>query len=63
VIPHSFGIEASQANGIVQVVEKQTRLLRYLIERNGFNAQSGLFGRAVTGSFGGAQFRDRSWRN
>jgi hypothetical protein len=53
---HRFGIEASQCDGILQIVEKQTRLLWNLIERQRLNAESGLFRSAVTGSFGGAQF-------
>jgi hypothetical protein len=55
-----FRIKAAQRRRVAEVVKKEPRLLRHLIERKRFDAQSGFLRRAMTGSFGGAQFWDRS---
>src|SRR5437764_12831799 len=55
VVPDCFRIEASQRGRVAQVVEKQFALTRNVIEREFLYAQSGLFRRSVTGSFGGTQ--------
>ena len=57
---HRFGIKVAQRRRVAEIVEKEPRLLGDLIERNRFDAQSGLLRGAVTGSFGGTQFWDRS---
>src|SRR2546426_6838554 len=49
-------IESPQRDGIAQVVEEQSRLMRDAIKRYGFDAQAGFFRRAVTSSFRGSQF-------
>src|SRR5882672_2978592 len=53
---YCFRIKFSEGDWIAQVVKKQLALLWNLIEGNGFDAQSSLFRRAVTGNFNGAQF-------
>src|ERR1043166_8444847 len=55
VVVDCFRIEASQRRRVAQVVEKQLALTWNVSEREFLYAESGLFRRSVTGSFGGAQ--------
>ena len=55
VVLDCFWIEASQRRRVAQIIEKQFALTRNVSEREFLYAQSGLFRRSVTGSFGGTQ--------
>ncbi len=55
VMLDGFRVETPERGRIAQIIDEEPRLLRNLIERDFFYAQSGLFGRSVTGSFDGAQ--------
>src|SRR5215471_5098207 len=58
IVGSGYGLRIEMAEGrrVTQVIKKQFALLGNLIKGNGFDPQTGLFRRAVTGSFSSAQF-------
>src|SRR5437868_2804232 len=49
-------IEAAESHGVAQVIQKETRLMRYALKGQSLDSQSSLFRRAITCSFRRAHY-------